>query len=174
MSAFNRLNAIALLTALAAVSACDDSRSVAVPTSPMGVAPGAVSAYIAASNTNPAPGSNVTLSVRALRGAGVAAIGSYTIRLGYDSTRLRFVESPRSAKGMVMANPAKRGLVVAAGAAAEGFTDDVLFTATFTVLQSNALRSLELNVSELNSIAFQDQRANTYVSRGLYRAAPQR
>jgi len=171
MTVSTRIRACAVLATLVAVAACDDKQKAQVPTAPISVAPDAVSAYVAASNTNPGVGSNVTLFVRARRGSQVGPIGSFTIRLSYDSTRLRFVESPRSTIGMVMANPTTRGLVIAAGAAAEGFTDDNLFSATFAVTGANALQSVALHVTELNTVTFKDQRANTRVERALYRDA---
>jgi hypothetical protein len=160
-----------LLAVLTAASACDDNKTQPLPTAPMNVAPNAVSAYIAASSTNPATGSDVTVWVKARRGSAVGPIGSFTIRLAFDSTRLRYVDVARSTFGMVMANPAKAGVVLAAGAAAEGFGDDQLLAAKFHVLGANALTSLALTVTELNTIGFVDQRANTSVARGLYRAA---
>ena len=98
-----------LLAVLTAASACDDNKTQPLPTAPMNVAPNAVSAYIAASSTNPATGSDVTVWVKARRGSAVGPIGSFTIRLAFDSTRLRYVDVARSTFGMVMANPAKAG-----------------------------------------------------------------
>ena len=170
MSATLRLHTLAALALVAAACADNTKASNQMPTAPMGVAPGSVSAYVAVSNPNPAIGSRVTVSVRARRGTSVGPIGSFTIRLAYDSTKLRFVESARSAQGMVMANGERRGVVLAAGAAAEGFGDDVLLSSTFDVLGSGALKTLELGVTELNSVAFKDQRAYLNVERALYRA----
>ncbi|HMC57190.1 MAG TPA: hypothetical protein VKH19_18570 [Gemmatimonadaceae bacterium] len=171
MPVLTRIRALALLAAMTAVSACsDDKKAVQLPTAPMVVAPTAVSAYLAVSNANPGVGSSVTVWVKARRGSAVGPIGSFTIRLAFDSTRLRFVESGQSAHGMVMANPAKNGIVLAAGASAEGFANDELLAAKFNVLGANALGSLTLNVTELNTVGFQDQRANTSIARGLYRA----
>lgn len=170
MSSTTRLHLLAL-TAIAAAACADNTRTTnQVPTAPMGVAPGSVSAYIAVSNPNATVGSRVTVSVRARRGTSVGPIGSFTIRVAYDSTKLRFVEAARSEQGMVMANGERAGAVLAAGAAAEGFSDDVLLTSTFEVIGANALRTLELGVTELNSVAFKDQRAYLNVERALYRA----
>jgi hypothetical protein len=74
---------------------------------------------------------------------------------------------------MVMANAAQRGLVVAAGASAGGFKSDDLLSATFTVTKSGGLKSLGLTVNELNSLTFEDQRANLQIMRGIYRARAQ-
>jgi len=161
-----------VFSSLLAVAACDDERQQSqMPTAPMSVASDAVSAFVVVSNPNPAIGSEVTVWVRALRGSAMGPIGSYTIRLAYDSTRLQFKEAARSAEGMVMANGANRGLVIAAGASAEGFKSDELLASTFVVTSASALSTLELTVTELNSVTFADQKSAVRVERGLYRAA---
>ena len=159
------------LAALVVAAACDDTRPEQLPTAPLSVASDAVSAYVAVSNANPAIGSEVTVFVRARRGSAVGPIGSFTIRLAYDSTRLRFKDAARSEFGMVMANGANAGLLVAAGASATGFTNDELLSATFVATSANALTPLNLTVSELNSVTFTDQTSSLRVARGLYRDA---
>lgn len=170
MSHLARFQTVALLAVLAAACADDKPRSL-IPTAPVGVAPDAVSAYIAVSNTNPGVGSQVVVSVRSLRGSTVGPIGSFTFKLAYDPSRLRFVAASRSARGMVMTNPGTPGILVSAGAAAEGFVDDQLLSATFRVLAPDGLRSLSLDVTELNTVTFADQRSRMNVERGLYRAS---
>ena len=162
---------ISLVALAAAAIACDDDRPQLLPTAPLGVAPDAVSAYLAVSNANPAVGSEVTVFVRARRGSAVGPIGSFTIRLAYDSTRLQFKDAARSEHGMVMANGANAGLLVAAGASATGFTTDDLVAATFVARATSALTPLELTVTELNSVTFTDQKSSVRVARGLYRDA---
>lgn len=166
MRAFNRLSIAAVL---AATAACSD-RPDAVPTAPLEISPDGLSAYIVVSNPNAPVGTEVTVTVRSLRGRNVGPIGSYTIRLGYDSLGLAFGKAASSSEGMVMANASQRGLVVAAGASADGFRSDDLLSATFTVSKSGGLKSLTLTVSELNSLKFEDQRANLNVMRGIFRA----
>jgi hypothetical protein len=168
MSARIRLSIVAV-AAVAAI-ACDDERA-ETPTAPVGVGPNEISAYIAASNASPSTGDRVTISIRARRGSAVGPIGSFTLRLDYDATRLRFVESARSARGMVLANGAVAGIVRGAGASSDGFTDDELLTSTFDVLGADALASLRLDVTELNSVKFEDQRASMRVAPGLFRDA---
>ena len=169
VSLVNRFHSVALLAALTA--ACADDKPQQLPTAPLGVASDAVSAFIAVSNPSPVVGTRVTIWVRAQRGSAVGPIGSFTIRLAYDSTRLRFVEAARSPAGMVMTNSAKAGLLMAAGAAAEGFGDDLLLNTTFDVTGSDALKTLKLNVTELNTVGFEDQKSHTSVARGLYRGS---
>src|SRR6185436_3767186 len=53
MTVSTRIRACAVVATLVAVAACDDKQKAQVPTAPISVAPDAVSAYVAASNTNP-------------------------------------------------------------------------------------------------------------------------
>ena len=168
MRALTRLSLVAVL---AATAACDDDRRDQVPTMPLEIAPDAMSAYVVVSNPQAPVGSQVEVTVRSLRGRNVGPIGSFTLRLAYDTTGLAFVKSASNPKGMVMANGAQAGVVVAAGASADGFTDDDLVFATFTVTSGAGLKSLALTVSELNSLKFEDQRANLRVMKGIYRPA---
>jgi len=165
MRVLSRLSIVALLAA----AACDDRRD-AVPTVPLEISPDGVSAYIVVSNPNAGIGSEVTVTVRSLRGRNVGPIGSYTVRVAYDSLGLAFGKASPSSEGMVMANAAQRGLVIAAGASADGFKSDDLLSTTFTVTKSSGLKSLALTVNELNSLTFEDQRANLQIMRGIYRA----
>jgi hypothetical protein len=168
MRALSRLSLVAVL---AATAACDDERRDQVPTMPLEIAPDAMSAYVVVSNPKVAVGSQVEVGVRSLRGRNVGPIGSFTVRLAYDSTGLAFVKAASNPQGMVMANGAGNDVVVAAGASAQGFTNDELVLATFTVTSAAGLKSLSLMVSELNSLKFEDQRANLRVMKGIYRAS---
>lgn len=166
MRVLSRLPIVALAAAFAV--GCDDER-MPLPAAPS-VAPNEISAYLAVSNQAPTAGERLTVAIRARRGSAVRPIGSFTVRLTYDTTRLQFIESARSAHGMVMANAAVRGVVRAAGASAEGFVDDELLTSTFLVVSgSDALASLALDVAELNSVQFEDQRAAMRIDKRLYR-----
>lgn len=162
---------VLLMAAAPFTVACDDERQPSLPLAPDAVAPHAVSAYLTVSSAEPAAGERVTVSIRARRGSAVGPIGSFTVRLAYDTARLTFLESARSEHGMALANGDVRGLVKGAGAAAGGFTDDVLLTSTFLVRSTgmDALASLALEVQELNSISFENQLANTRVERRLFR-----
>lgn len=161
---------LALVAVLAATAACDDERRGGIPLAPMEIGPDAMSAYVVVSNPDATVGSPVDITVRALRGKNVGAIGSFTLRLNYDTLGLAYLKTATNPQGMVMANPAQRGAVIAAGASAEGFASDDLVTSTFTVTSAKGLRSLELVVSELNSLAFEDQRAKLRVMKGVFRA----
>lgn len=164
------LTRLSLIAALVAAAGCDDDRRTGVPTMPIEIGPDALSAYVVVSDPNAPVGTDVQVNVRALRGKNVGPIGSFTIRLGYDSLGLAFVGSGESAQGMVMANGAQRGLLIAAGASAEGFKNDELLSATFRVSGAGGLASLTLTVNELNSLKFEDQTSLISVMKGIYRA----
>jgi len=157
--------------ALALLSlACSDDNNNRLPLQPVGVQPNELSAYISVSNPIARVGDEVTVVPRALRGSAIGPIGSFTIRLGYDSTALKFVQAANGTGGMVMTNARALGTLVAAGASSNGFPDEQLFAATFKVMHPNALTSLKLTVTEMNGSDFSDHRAQTRVERQLYRA----
>lgn len=173
MRIVSRFTLLALLAAGAAAG-CSDDRS--LPLAPSEVAPDELSAYVSVSDPNPESGTRFTVSVRTLRGSAVGPVGSFTIELDFDSTQLRFHEAARSGIGMVMANGATPGLVRAAGAAALGFTNDDLMEATFSVIEGveprDAIASLGLRVTELNSLTFENVSGQVRVSREVHRDAP--
>lgn len=162
------LSRSALALSLAGVAACDDDRATRLPLAPE-VAPNELSAYLAVSQSDPTVGAQFTVSVRTRRGALVAPVGSYTIKLAFDTTRLQYRTVGRSEVGMVMANGEKPGLLLAAGASSGGFTSDELLVATFTALAPGAAQSLTLTVDELNSVGFEDQRGKVRIARELFR-----
>jgi hypothetical protein len=163
-----RLPLLMPLAALIIAAGCDDERPAALPTAPAGVDANKLSAFLAVSKPLAGVGDRITVTVRALRGASVGEIGSYTLRVDYDTTRLQLVETARSDFGMVMANGETRGVIRAAGASGQGFQDDRLLTATFLVRAPNPTRGLSLHVTELNSIAFEDQKSALRVEKSVY------
>ncbi len=164
-----RLNCCVVALAVAAPLACTDHDRLTdvMPVAPAAVGDNGMSAFITVSNPTPNVGDRVTITIRAVRGAAVGKVGSFTLDLRYGS--LRFIEAGRSAFGMVLANGTERGTLKAAGASAEGFADDQLLSAVFEVEEPKALQTLQLTITEMNSVAFQDQRANMRVERDLYR-----
>ena len=167
-----RLISHSSLLVLLAVGAggCDDERSRQLPVAPE-VAPNELSAYVSVSNAAPAIGSRFTVTVRTRRGSAVGPVGSFTVRIAFDTMRLRFHEAARSDQGMVMANLAGPGLLIAAGASASGFASDDLLVATFDALSADAVKTLALTVTEMNSASFADQRSLTRVARDVYQDA---
>lgn len=164
-----RLPLLMPLAALIIAVGCDDERpAAALPTAPAGVDANKLSAFIAVSKPLAGVGERITVTVRALRGSSVGEIGSYTLRVNYDTTRLQLVETARSDFGMVMANGETRGVIRAAGASGQGFQDDRLLTATFLVTAPQPIRGLSLHVTELNSIAFEDQKSALRVEKSVF------
>lgn len=161
------------LAAAAALAGCDDDRNVTLPAAPTAVPANALSAFMTVSNPHATTGETVTITVRALRGSEVRQIGSFNLTVSYDSTRLRVLNVARSAHGMVLANTGTPGSLRAAGASGDGFTDDLLLTATFQVTAQYPTRGLALDVTELNSVGFGDHRSAMRVEKALYRAVEQ-
>jgi hypothetical protein len=154
---------------IAIATGCADDRPKALPSEPTELAATALSAYMAVSDAAPPPGGQFTVAVRTKRGSAVGPVGSFTLRLLFDSTKMRFVEHARSELGMVMANGATPGVLTAAGASANGFTNDELLFATFIALGPDPVSSLTIAVTELNSVAFENHRNRLIVSPAVVR-----
>jgi hypothetical protein len=170
MRATIRFSRVTLVLASLATLACADDKPARIPTEPVGVGANELSAYVSVSNPAAMVRDEVTVSVRALRGSAVGPIGSFTVRLSYDSAGLKFLQAAQSTTGMVMTNTRVAGAIVAAGASSGGFTDDQLVTVKFLVMTPKALQSLALKVTELNGSGFEDRRSQMRVERQLYQA----
>jgi hypothetical protein len=110
----------------------------------------AVKAALVLSDSAPPIGGTLVVSVRARAGEGT--VGSYTAKISYDATALRFDgEIAISDQAMRASNPSP-GLVRFAGAAAAGFVDGHLASYRFVVLRANSVRSLSLAVDEMHMI----------------------
>lgn len=147
---------IGFVTAIFIV-ACSENRSTL-----LGNPAPAVEAALVLSDSAPAVNSVLLVSVQASSNQGV--VGSYTGKIRYDSTALRFDgEVPISDKGMRASNAAA-GLVRFAGAAATGFSDGRLANYRFTVLRANSVESLSLVVDELHMISRVDAKSTLVVA----------
>jgi hypothetical protein len=110
----------------------------------------AVEAVLVVSDPSPPVGGPLVVSVQTNSNQGI--VGSYTARIKYDSTALRFDgEIPIGDKATRAMNPTS-GLVRFAGAAADGFPDGRLATYRFVALRSNSAKTLSLVVDELHMI----------------------
>ena len=114
------------------------------------------SAYLSISDLSPKPGSTV-LVAGSLSIGGDLTVGSYRVRLGYDSARLHFVEEVPSPGTMRVVNP-RPGDVIVAGAAGGGAADGRLFTLRLRVDDPSAINSLVLRIDELTDTDFTDQK----------------
>ena len=117
----------------------------------------AVEAVLVLSNTAPSVGDVIVVSVRASSNQGT--VGSFTARIKYDSTALRFDgEMPLDDKGLRAVNPTP-GLVRLAGAAASGFSDGQLASYRFFALARNGPQTLSLVVDEMHMITRVDAKS---------------
>src|SRR6185436_14053071 len=100
-------------------------------------------------------GSDVPVAVR-VRGTTAKNVGSFTARIAYDSTALRYMdEVVLSDSATRVINP-QPGLLRLAGIAPSGFTDGQLYLVRFALLRPAGLSSLRLTVDELHTTARAD------------------
>jgi hypothetical protein len=149
--------ALAVAACALSVAGCSETYRSAVETA----AP-AVEAVLVVSDPSAPVGGALVVSVQTNSNEGI--VGSYTARIKYDSSALRFDgEIPISDKGMRAANPTA-GLVRFAGAAAEGFPDGRLASYRFVALQPNGAKTLSLVVDELHMITRVDVKSAVTVA----------
>lgn len=136
------------------------------------------SAYLTVSDLSATRGATVvvtgTLSV-----SDSLSLGSFRVRLGYDSTKLRFLEEIPGADMMRVVNP-RAGDVIVVGASSSPSTNGRLFAFRFQIDDPAGVNSLVLRIDELNDADFNDQRATVRNSavilqdRSLARLVPPR
>jgi hypothetical protein len=137
--------------------ACSENRSSLVENP----AP-AVEAALVLSDSAPPVSAVLLVSVQANSNQGT--VGSFTARISYDPTALRYDgEIPIADTGMRASNAAP-GFIRFAGAAASGFTDGRLASYRFAVLRENSARSLSLAVDEMHMISRLDARSTLTVA----------
>lgn len=141
----------ALSLVVVAAVACTEPRTpqrVSTPTP-------ALEARLELSDSLPRAGSEITVRVR-LRGDAADHIASFTQRLSYDSTGLRYVEDVAITDGATRVSNPTAGLIRSAGLRAEGFVGGVLVEYKFVVLDPSAVRRLHLTVDELHELSHAD------------------
>ena len=148
-----RRSAIAIAACMLASAACSETyRSMLVENA----AP-AIEAVLVLSNPAPSIGDVIVVSMQTSSNQGI--VGSYTARINYDSTALRFdSEVPITDKGLRAVN-ATPGLVRLAGAASAGFSDGHLASYRFVALAANAAKTLSLAVDEMHMISRVDAKS---------------
>lgn len=142
-----------------------------LPKEPLAPESGAT-AWIAVPSGTFRAGDHLTVQLNAARARNVGAIGSFTLKVSYDTTGLRLLSTSGASAGMVVSNAA-HGTITLAGASGSGFTATTLATLTMEVVNPLAIESLALRVDELNTASFGDQSARTSVERRVYRLQPQ-
>src|SRR6185295_10807085 len=92
--------------------------------------------------------------------------GSFRVRLGYDSTKLRFLEDVTSGEMLRVVNP-RVGDVIIVGASSNGSTDGRLFAFRFRVEDPTGINSLVLRIDELNDREFKNQKETVTAASAL-------
>jgi hypothetical protein len=170
MIAFSRISTRAAIAAVslcaAALAGCVD-RDVAESTvAPLTPSVGRTM-FLGLSNLTPGAGDEVVVSINTVAPKG-AAVGSFKVRLGYDTKGLRFLAALPSTEGMVIANPV-RDTIIVVGASGEGFTSRTLASVRLKVTDPAAVASLHLDVVALASTGFTSEAAATSVDRRVFR-----
>lgn len=112
-------------------------------------------AYLSVSDLAPEPGATVLIAGTLGVGDSIS-LGSYRVRLAYDTTRLTYVGEVTLPGMFRVVNPT-RGEVIVVGASSESSSDGRLFTLRFRVDDAAGLQSLGLRIDELNDGQFSSQ-----------------
>ncbi len=138
--------------------ACSEVNQSTVVQNPVPV----VKAALVLSDSAPPVGGVLVVSVQALAEQGI--VGSYTAKINYDATALRFDGEIAIADQALRASNPSPGLVRFAGAAAAGFTGGRLASYRFVVLRANSARTLSLVVDEMHMITRLDAKTGLIVA----------
>jgi hypothetical protein len=153
MTTTRRTVSLLVVAGLAAISGCDRAEP---PTGPAQPTPPALTRLVVTPE-NGAVGSTVVVTASLTAAAAPEHVGGFTLRVAYDTTRLKFVDEESVASG-VAALRASNGVIRAAGASLTGFADGVLLRATFKVQSRGAPGAMLLVVDELNGLDLSDRR----------------
>ena len=104
------------------------------------------------SDSAPAVGATVEVFAR-VRSTAQAPVGSFTARIRYDTTALRFDREIAVADAATRISNPTMGLVRFAGTATSGLPDGQLGGYRFVVLQQGGTRTLQLVIDELHTVA---------------------
>lgn len=156
------LSRLARLGGVFIVMACTEQATTRAPGTPEPT----MDASLTVSNLSPEPGSTVDVYAQ-IGTATPGLVGSYTARIRYDSTALRYQEEIPIADGAMRATNAASGLVRFAGAATAGVPAGRLAGYRFIVLRSGAMRTMQLVVDEVHTVTRAD-------GASLLRAVPNR
>lgn len=153
-------------TIVVLASACAD-RSTAILTGPPKVAAASMVAYLSVSSSAVLVGDELTVSGNVRLGSDAPKVGSYLARVSYDPSQLRFLGEVAVEGGARAMNP-ETGQITVAGASADGISSERLFAVRFKVLGQTPLASLQLDLKELNDVAFGVRTASVQRKRPLY------
>ena len=114
------------------------------------------SAYLSVSDLSPEPGGIIVVAGTVTVG-GDLTLGSFRVRLGYDSTKLHFIDELPAGGIMRVVNP-KGGDIVVVGAASGQSMDSTLFAMRLRADDPAGINSLVLRIDELNDGQFKDRK----------------
>ena len=121
-----------------------------------------IEAVLVVSDLAPPVGGSLVVSVQAIATAGT--VGSYTARINYDSTALRFdAEAQMNDQALRATNPAP-GRLRFAGASPSGYSGGRLASYKFVVLRADGARTLSLDVDEIHMVTRVDAKSNLTVA----------
>ena len=133
--------------ALAVVLAACTERPATVPAVPQR----AEAAHLVLSDSAARVGATMDVFAQA-SATSPAAVGSFTMRIRFDTTFLRLEGELPLDDGAMRASNASAGQVRIAGAAQQGFAGGRLAALRFTVLRANAAQALQLVVDEMHTV----------------------
>jgi hypothetical protein len=121
-----------------------------------------IEAVLVVSDMTPSIGGSLVVSVQAIATGGT--VGSYTARINYDSTALRFDgEAQMNDQALRATNPIP-GRLRFAGASPTGFRDGRLVSYKFVVLRADAAKTLSLGIDEIHMVTRADAKSNLIVA----------
>ncbi|HET9425923.1 MAG TPA: hypothetical protein VFO55_11165 [Gemmatimonadaceae bacterium] len=160
----------ALSVALVATAVACTDRDVAESVAPPAPSAGRTM-YLSLSKMAPAAGDEVVVSVNSRGAATGATVGSFKVRMSFDTRGLEFLGAVPQADGMVIANPVNDTLIIV-GASGNGFATSILASVRMKVTDPAAVSSLGLEVVAVSTTDFASEASVTAVDRRLFRATP--
>jgi hypothetical protein len=162
MSTLERRLVRALVAIMAAITAeaCTEPVQSKPPKTPVD---GPLEARLEPASVSPGVGDIVRVALT-VRGASASDVASFTARIAYDSTRLRYVDEVAVEDGAMRVINPQPGSLRVAGIATGGFSDGQLSVVRFSVLRPNGLASLQLTVDEMHTTNHVDARRSLHSS----------
>ena len=151
---------LAAISALVAASACTEprARQAAADPSPE------LEARLELSDASPRSGSELIVHVK-LNGKTAGRVASFTERLSYDTTSLRYLGDAALEDGATRITNPTPGLIRSAGLRAAGFGDGSLIAYRFLVVDPSGVGRLRLTIDELHEQTHADAASAVRVRR---------
>ncbi|MGQ0766509.1 MAG: cohesin domain-containing protein [Gemmatimonadota bacterium] len=144
---------VVLGVALIPMFGCNDARQTRPDAKP---ASDRVEAELLLSRADAAPDGRLGVVVRVMTGAKVQPVASFTARIAYDATRLRFDADAQPTTEATVINGGETGVVRLAGFRSGGFAGGTLATLTFLEIGDGEIGELRLLFDELHAIDRED------------------